>query len=66
MTREDFISAVSVVRGAPDAVQHFHGGVAMCYGSAVVTANDREISLNDGADFDRMVAVRLSHVRGWR
>jgi hypothetical protein len=66
MTRDDFIAAVSAKRGQPDDVEHSLGGLAIRYGNAFITANDREIGLNDGASFDRMVAVRLSQARGRR
>lgn len=64
MTRDDFIAAVAAERGRPDSVEHFQGGVALHYGQAAVTANDREISLNHGADWTRMVSLRLSRIRG--
>ena len=64
MTRDDFINAVSATRGTPDGVDHRLGGVSLRYGTAFIKANDREIRMNDGAQFDRMVAARMAHARG--
>ena len=64
-TRDDFIAKVTLRRGLPDSVEHFRGGVALHYGRAAITANDREISLNSGPHWDAMVSLRVTRERGF-